>query len=159
MRFKARFSLRTLFIAIALFSLPLSWICYQLHWIQERHAWLGWLESHATGGNFEGPAEQPRLGLPWSLAILREQPLDRYYYIRPEYHFADDMPFETLSLPEFRKCFARVTELFPETQFVAIEDPSVDDFGQIPQSALGVEELDGARSERPSSQGESNAVQ
>jgi len=39
-RFHPRFSLRTLLIGIALLSIPIGWVAYQLNWIRQRHALL-----------------------------------------------------------------------------------------------------------------------
>ena len=36
-----RFRLRTLLIVVALFSVPLAWVGYQLEWIRQRRAMLG----------------------------------------------------------------------------------------------------------------------
>jgi uncharacterized protein (DUF2236 family) len=33
-----QFRLRTLFVLVALFSVPMGWISYQLYWIHQRHA-------------------------------------------------------------------------------------------------------------------------
>jgi hypothetical protein len=34
------FRLRTLFVAVAVLSIPMSWVAYQMKWIRERHAFL-----------------------------------------------------------------------------------------------------------------------
>ena len=40
MRFRPRFSLRTLLIGLALLSIPMAWVAYQLNWIRQRHEFL-----------------------------------------------------------------------------------------------------------------------
>ena len=36
MKFRPRFSLRTLFVLITLISIPLAWVAYNLNWIRQR---------------------------------------------------------------------------------------------------------------------------
>ena len=42
-----RFSLRTLFVLVAIISIPMGWVAYQLNWIRQRHALLA--EANASG--------------------------------------------------------------------------------------------------------------
>jgi hypothetical protein len=73
MKFRPRFKLRTLFVLIALISLPLCWVAYQLNWIRERHAFLGrpnWSAMQPTVPPHAAPKP------PWSLALFGEAPQD-----------------------------------------------------------------------------------
>ena len=46
MRFRPRFSLRTLFVLVTIIALPLGWVAYQLNWIRQRHALNDWAKRH-----------------------------------------------------------------------------------------------------------------
>jgi hypothetical protein len=68
-----QFKLRTLFLLIALISVLSGWVVYQLHWIRERHAFLG-----RPNWNAMQPPVPPHAApnLPWSLALFGEAPQD-----------------------------------------------------------------------------------
>ena len=73
-----RFSLRMLFVVLALVSLPLCWIAYDLHWIRQRHDALTWFEQRACGpvGWQESGPSNTLYGnnepAPWGIRILGE---------------------------------------------------------------------------------------
>src|SRR5262249_16946582 len=71
-----KFRLRTLFVMVALFSVPMAWAAYQLKWIRQRHEFL-------TEHPNRFPSEQQNLLLgkwtpsaptecPWSLRLFGE---------------------------------------------------------------------------------------
>jgi hypothetical protein len=60
-----RFRLRTLLIAIALLSIPMGWVAYQLNWIRQRHALLAEAKNN---GLVVGSSPAPGL-----LAVLGEK--------------------------------------------------------------------------------------
>jgi hypothetical protein len=88
-----RFRLRTLFVLIALISLPMGWAGYQLNWIRQRHEFLSKFSDLQ-------PTTTPALSriqktqCPWSLRLMGELP--RYVIVVP----ANEFP--------------RAQELFPE---------------------------------------------
>jgi hypothetical protein len=65
-----RFSLRTLFVLIALISIPLSWVAYQLNWIRQRHQFL------RPDGPVVGWSRRSDRLLPWSLRLCGEHGMD-----------------------------------------------------------------------------------
>jgi hypothetical protein len=78
MRFRPRYSLRTLFALVAIISLPIGWVTCQLRWIHQRHEFLrtqvyakwpvSWPNGRTITWDWDGPA-------PWSLRIFGEQSL------------------------------------------------------------------------------------
>jgi hypothetical protein len=61
-----RFSLRTLFVTVALAAVPLGWVAYQLNWIRQRHAFL------ERAGVVQYPPVAVDRPLPWSLRLFGE---------------------------------------------------------------------------------------
>src|SRR5579871_1330774 len=60
-----RFSLRTLLVLVAIITLPVGWVAYQLDWIRQRHAFLNRPPMPVYSAMYE-PA-------PWSLRLLGER--------------------------------------------------------------------------------------
>ena len=74
-----RFSLRTLFVLVAIASLPMAWAAYQLNWIRQRHAFFSQYNLdqkylHSVLGPFN-----PHLKAPWPLELFGERPADVLY--------------------------------------------------------------------------------
>jgi hypothetical protein len=63
-----RFKLRTLFVLIALISIPLGWAAYQLNWQRRREKFL--TRTHA------GKLHMGLIAAPWSLRLFGEIPAD-----------------------------------------------------------------------------------
>src|SRR5437016_1528183 len=63
-----RFKLRTLFVLIALISIPLGWVAYQLNWRRQRDNFLN--RTHA------GRLHMGLIAAPWSLRLFGEIPAD-----------------------------------------------------------------------------------
>jgi hypothetical protein len=93
-----QFRLRTLLIAVAVVSIPLTWVGYQLNWIRERHRALDnrkvtvmiWPDDGMRASRMPPP--------PWSLRLFGES------------HMAGDLIGYDLSESEV----ARLRGLFPE---------------------------------------------
>ena len=64
-----QFSLRMLFVAVAVVCIPLSWIGYHLNWIRQRHAFLAQYPTLPVSEDREARAK-----LPFGLDILDESP-------------------------------------------------------------------------------------
>ena len=79
MRFRPRFSLRTLFVLVAIVSVPLGWMAYQLNWIRQRHEFLDGREVQSFMDIMTLPAP-----LPWSLRFFGE-PAHGFVVVAPEY--------------------------------------------------------------------------
>ena len=92
-----RFRLRTLLIAIALLSIPMSWVAYQLSWIRQRHEFL----LRRTFFEYEGFV-LPAKHLPWSLSLFGEK--------------AEDIVFTTSKTSDEAK------RLFPESQIYIVRN-------------------------------------
>ncbi|HZZ26918.1 MAG TPA: hypothetical protein VFE46_02830 [Pirellulales bacterium] len=90
---RPRFSLRTLFVLIALISLPMAWVAYQRNWIRQRHVFLAGEDHLAFGYKFNG---EDVAVIPMSLRIFGESPI---YSINVK---KDD--------------FAEIKQLFPEAK-------------------------------------------
>jgi hypothetical protein len=75
MKFRPRFSLRTLLVLIALISIPLGWLAYQLNWIRERHKMLTQELPREYQEYREYNKTQPAIlrPAPWPLRIFGEQ--------------------------------------------------------------------------------------
>ena len=65
-----RFSLRTLFALIALISIPLSWLGFQVHKVHERKKWLSQIEA---GGGYAYMTDELRAQYPVLSADLRQE--------------------------------------------------------------------------------------
>jgi hypothetical protein len=65
MKIGLRFRLRTLLLLIALISIPMGWVAYQLNWVRQRHALMD--RSLCWDGN---PARDPEP--PWPLPLFGE---------------------------------------------------------------------------------------
>jgi len=108
MKVQLRFSLRTLFILVAIFCLPAAWIGNQLMWIHERHAALdfreenGWSVFMVTGYSIRHMTSAP-----WQLRIFGE---------RGETGIL--MP-NTDQRPALKQ---RLAELFPEAKIYDVPD-------------------------------------
>src|SRR4051794_8113179 len=68
-----QFKLRTLLIAIALLSIPMGWVAYQLHWIRQRHGFLQ-RPKVVSGGD---PFTMQPVQAPWQLRPFRESGVER----------------------------------------------------------------------------------
>src|SRR5689334_14501422 len=63
-----QFRLRTLFVLVALFSVPMGWVAYQLNWIRQRHEFF---DSYQCRHQFyDGPTPT----VLWNLRIFGEKP-------------------------------------------------------------------------------------
>jgi hypothetical protein len=105
-----RFSLRTLFLVVTVACL---WLGYQIHWIHERRSGRDWLDRHSIGGSI-GFQPESRPGIPWSLMILGEKPIEKIRTIGA-------LDNEKNDLPMYRKRVAEVSGLFPECQIVDVD--------------------------------------
>lgn len=65
MKLRLQFSVRTLLVLIALVSLPMGWVAYQLHWVRQRHGFID--RFLCWDGN---PPQDP--DPPWPLALFGE---------------------------------------------------------------------------------------
>jgi hypothetical protein len=92
-----RFSLRTLFLLVALIAAPLAWLGVQLKWIHDRHEAAAWASDHQSAG----PFPQKTTPAPWSIRILGESDGLRSM---------DVCAFT----PEDREQVAKLERLFPE---------------------------------------------
>ena len=98
MKFPPRLSLKTLFVLIALVTIPIGWIAHQLNWIRERHAFLNRPNWQAMQPPVP-PHSRPQA--PWSLQLFGESPQDVLAVHEPDHN--------------------RAEELFPEAIIVATE--------------------------------------
>jgi hypothetical protein len=73
-----RFSLRTLFIAVTLLSLPIGWVAYQLDWKQQRY---NFLLKHRAGALNMFTTSKP----PWSLRLFGVGAADYVVNVPEEY--------------------------------------------------------------------------
>ena len=87
----SRFRLKTLLVAIALLSVPIAWVAYQLNWIQQRHSFIA---KYCTGNDSNARDYFHYDELPWGLALFGETR-----------HWRLDVPQEQQK---------RALELFPE---------------------------------------------
>jgi hypothetical protein len=86
-----RFTLRALFLLIALIAIALSWSVYELNWIRQRHEFIQRYSEYETGGmepidrwpdpplHLRSFGEKPKLP-----AACGERDLDRMYSLFPE---------------------------------------------------------------------------
>jgi hypothetical protein len=103
MKFRPRFSLRTLFVLIALISIPLGWMAYQLNWKRQRYDFL--VRNHSA--KLEMRTDR---AAPWSLRLFGETHADYLLYV-PD---ADMEEARTL-FPEAIKINPSPSELSAET--------------------------------------------
>ncbi len=68
-----KYKLRTLFVLIALCSVPIAWGAYQLNWIRQRHEFLSRPDWHAMQPSVP---PHPAPVVPWSLRLFGETPQD-----------------------------------------------------------------------------------
>src|SRR5262245_27784228 len=94
MQLKPRFTLRTLFVLVALASIPLGSCTYQLNWIRERRSFI----QNETAGNWRFDEARPFSPAPWSLRLFGERGAKEAWVYR------DDKE--------------RATRLFPEAKIV-----------------------------------------
>jgi hypothetical protein len=59
-----RFSLRTLFVLVAIIGVPLGWGAYQLNWIWQRHTALIWVTTQAEHWHEVPVSQRAWLGTP-----------------------------------------------------------------------------------------------
>src|SRR5436190_23636284 len=96
MRFRPRFSLRTLFVLVALASAPMAWTAYHFHWIQQRRAFR---DAHP-----QELCSMPNQA-PWQLRIFGETGYEHQaIFIRQQY-------------------LREAKELFPEVDRVIVASP------------------------------------
>jgi hypothetical protein len=69
MKFRPRFSLRTLFVLVAIASVPMGWVAYQLNWIRQRHEFL----MDPTMFGIGGTSELYQASAPWQLSLFGEK--------------------------------------------------------------------------------------
>jgi hypothetical protein len=68
---RPQFRLWTLFVVVALASVPMAWVAYQLNWIRQRHEFYSHYQiSHMF---HDGMRLEP-LKSPWSLRLFGESP-------------------------------------------------------------------------------------
>ena len=104
-----RFSLRAIFVTLALAAIPLGWVAYQLDWIRQRHAFL------ERAGVVQYPPVAVDRPLPWSLRLFGESQ-----------QFLIGVPQEDLEL---------VQQLFPEAILNLVGPPAAP-YQSIPHSPL-----------------------
>ena len=68
-----KFRLRTIFVAIAVISLPLGWIAYQLNWIRQRQGFLSRGAVLDESGHLNDSACPVKA--PWELSLFGEPPV------------------------------------------------------------------------------------
>ena len=73
MKFRSQFTLKTLFVLVAIASVPMAWAAYQLNWIRQRHEFLSQPNWSAMQPSVP-PHPAPKL--PWSLEVFGESPQD-----------------------------------------------------------------------------------
>ena len=74
-----RFSLRTLFVLVAIAAVPMGWVAYQLNWIRQRHEFIRQTDFHPSASTALGLWQSwqsegaPSYPPPWSLRVFGEQ--------------------------------------------------------------------------------------
>jgi hypothetical protein len=101
-----RFSLRTVFVAIALLSIPMGWMAYQLNWIRQRHAALD-SEEENKFPVFVGGFSLTPTPAPWQLRIFGEQGV------------GDILMVNANKWPELKQ---KLANLFPEAKIANLSD-------------------------------------
>jgi hypothetical protein len=96
-----RFSLRMLFLLVALISIPVAWTTFQLNWLRKRHEFISQFHAHSLNDEELKDSRSHRTlwlipddSPPWTLRLLGETRCP------------------TLLIP--RTELRRLTELFPE---------------------------------------------
>ena len=70
---RPRFSLQSMFVLIAIISLPMCWVAYQSNWIRQRHEYLKKWEYLERLGSMPHSDSMP---YPWQLKLFGEQSHD-----------------------------------------------------------------------------------
>jgi hypothetical protein len=96
---RPRFSLRTLFVLVAIAGVPMAWGAYQLNWIRQRHEFI----SHFRAVSGYSPTTVDPQAAPWPLSLFGE---NGYTCM--------------LHFPESQ--LKRAQALFPETKFYPYSD-------------------------------------
>ena len=65
---RPRFSLRTLFVLVAIAGVPMAWGAYQLNWIRQRHEFI----SHFGAVSGYSPTTVDPQAAPWPLSLFGE---------------------------------------------------------------------------------------
>src|SRR5262245_29819033 len=120
-----QFSLRTIFVLIAIISIPTAWSAYQLHWIRQRHQYIADdCQSHdlLLFGE-KGTA-------PWSLRLFGEETPSSIYVARERAWWAltlfPEMRADTRSLParpdetEWQNVLIRIVRVRPTDYWLPI---------------------------------------
>jgi hypothetical protein len=68
------FRLRTLFVVVTVFALPLAWVAYSLNWIRQRHAAM------ALSSIRVSPMPRLSISAPWQLRPFGEGGVAYYSY-------------------------------------------------------------------------------
>src|SRR6185295_13425527 len=76
-----RFSLRTLFLVVAILGVFHGWLGVQLKWMYDRHEALQWALDHKEPVVIS--LEPPEVELPWQLTLLGERPQRTTFYFAP----------------------------------------------------------------------------
>src|ERR1044072_1740068 len=104
MRFRPRYSLRALFVLVAICAVLMTWGQATTSWIRDRSDALTWINSQPPGIVSAKGYRKGRWRLPWSLWIWGEPADMRYIYL----YCSDDCS------PADRAKVAELKELFPE---------------------------------------------
>ena len=94
-----RFSLRTLFVLVAIVSVPLGWVAYQYKWISDRHEALQWVVNGQCCAWVLSPSE-----IPWRLRLFGESQSANCIDV-----------IEELVKPDEKFRIQQLKDLFPET--------------------------------------------
>lgn len=99
-----RFSLRTMFVLMALVGAALGWVGVQLKWIRDRNEARAWMDAHDVGGLdlYGWPREAP-----WSIQIFGEHGTAYFYF------YTEPTRRDQLTESDRR----RLLRLFPESNF------------------------------------------
>lgn len=100
-----QFGLQTMFVAVTVLAV---WLGYDANWIRQRRDGLVWISEHAIRSGSIVIIRDSRIGLPWPLRILGEQPA-MCRIVRA----SED---EQHDLPAFRARLATIQRQFPECQ-------------------------------------------
>ena len=100
-----RFSLRTLFVLVAVISVPLGWFAYQLNWVRERNEFINGLQAAS------------REKACWTLAEVGGH-LDDKRQVSFIRELLGDQAYSRLLLPANFDTFlvSKANNLFPESQ-------------------------------------------
>jgi hypothetical protein len=97
-----QFRLRILFVLIAMISIPMAWVAYQLNWIRDRHSFF---QKEQPDGAPIGQGFQPP-NAPWSLRLFGECGVKELW--------------------AFKEDKERATRLFPEAKILIWKAPHFD---------------------------------